>query len=283
MKLQPRCIPCLQNRIFSVIHDKDEQMRILCEFLPVIAKNIGKGTPAVRVALLREAIVKKILKNKDLWQEFKRESTELAAESIPLLEEKMQNSRDKFRTALKIAAVANAIEFGVPEREYPLDELRKEIEKPLGLEFAVDDTEEFSRRVMAAKRILIFIDNAGEHVLDRFLIEQLKSMGKGITLAARCTPFMNNATADDLKAAGYAKIAKITCWDSYDLGDMPADFAKELNAADLVLAIGIMNYEILSEQERRFAGRLVYLLRAKCAVIAEAFDVERGSIVLKAV
>jgi uncharacterized protein with ATP-grasp and redox domains len=94
---------------------------------------------------------------------------------------------------------------------------------------------------------------------------------------------MNNATADDLNGAGYAKMAKIVCWDTYDLADMPAEFAKELNAADLVLAIGIMNYEILSEREKQMAGRLVYLLRAKCAVIADAFDVERGSIVLKAV
>jgi len=125
-------------------------------------------------------------------------------------------------------------------------------------------------------------DNAGEIVFDRVLLETLREQYPDlkITYAVRGQPIINDAVKQDALDCGLDAVAEIVSSGSDAPGTLlercSSEFRKLFADAALIICKGQGNYEALSEQ----AAPIVYMLVAKCPVIAREIGCEVGDIVL---
>jgi uncharacterized protein with ATP-grasp and redox domains len=156
--------------------------------------------------------------------------------------------------------------------------VKAEIERALSGTLAIDDTPALREALRAAKSVLYVLDNAGEIVLDRLLVEQMKR--KDVTCVVRAAPVLNDVTLDDAVAVGLDKIARVVDPGVPMLGLVlnlaSAELQDRFRDADLVIAKGQANFETLCDADRE----VYFLLRAKCPVVARALGVSVGAAVV---
>jgi len=132
--------------------------------------------------------------------------------------------------------------------------------------------------VEAAGNILYLGDNTGEIVLDRLPVEELPR--ERVTFAVRGGPIINDATREDALSTGMTDLVPVIDNGSdvpgTDLEQCSREFQEAFEAADLVIAKGQGNYETLSDNRQS----IFFLLKAKCAVIAENIGCRVGDAVI---
>ena len=99
--------------------------------------------------------------------------------------------------------------------------------------------------------------------------------------SVRAGPIINDATAEDAKAAGIDRLATIiegTQSPGVILDEASAEFKRAYMLADVIIAKGQGNFEALSEQPK--SENIFFLLMAKCEIMEEYFHVPVGSAIL---
>ncbi len=217
-------------------------------------------------------IVREITKNPDPYQELKKQDNEFALKLYPELKSIINSSDDPLYTAVKLAVAGNIIDYGV-DHVFDIEETIGEV---LRKDFAIDCFNAFKKDLNSARTITYLADNAGELVMDRLLIEQLKD--KEVTLVVKGGPIINDATLDDVKQIGLENKVHIQYLGNGDKGTGPErsdpEFLQKLRSADIVISKGQGNYEGLSNQEH-----IYFLLMAKCPLIARHIQVNPKDIV----
>ncbi|MFO7578794.1 MAG: ARMT1-like domain-containing protein, partial [Nitrosomonas halophila] len=174
----------------------------------------------------------------------------------------------------RLSIAGNIIDFG-PNPDYDLENV---VNRLLTQDFAINDIEQLRQHLETAGSVLLIGDNAGETVFDRLLIETLSMP---VTYAVRGGPVINDATFYDAVAAGIDRVAKVidngTQIPGTILRETSPAFQVCFEAADLILAKGMGNYETLST----IPGPIFFLFQVKCPVIATDIGTTQGSMVLK--
>ena len=206
----------------------------------------------------------------------KRKFNDLVLRMEAPLRARIEAAADPLAAALAMARIGNYIDFAANEQV--------STEAFLGLfDGAVLRAEEqpvyraFLRACADAERFLLIADNAGEIVLDKLLLEQLRARFSRLRLKVlvRGGPVINDVTAEDARYVGIDRFAEIVASGEAIPGTVPSMLAPEarqaLEDADVVLAKGQGNYESLSGQGRR----VFYLFLCKCDMFTERFQVPR--------
>lgn len=232
------------------------------------------NSPALAGVL--HALVRKRTGVADPYQGVKRANIREALAVYPLLQSFLEEQTDRLYWALKIAATGNIIDAATGTARDLKESLMQELTK----EFALCDLEEFRKELATAKDLLIIGDNAGETVFDRLLMESLPELT--ITYAVRGEPVLNDATAEDVRASGFAPRIHVVSTGGQSPGLILDECTPEFKAlfygADLVLCKGQGNYEALMEEKER---SLYFLLKAKCPMLAKELGVQRNDYVFK--
>ena len=141
-------------------------------------------------------------------------------------------------------------------------------------------TEALRRAVEGAIDILYLGDNTGEIVFDRLLVEQMGR--RKTTFVVRGAPVINDATREDAETVGMTKLVPVIDNGSDAPGTILAScspaFRRRFAAADLIIAKGQGNYETLSDTDH---GRIWFVLKAKCPVIADHLGCATGDLVVR--
>ncbi|HPQ39765.1 MAG TPA: ARMT1-like domain-containing protein [bacterium] len=279
MKTYFDCIPCFIRQALDaarwVTDDETLQEMILRHVFAHAAEMDLTASPPVMGRTIHR-LVRKISGNPDPYAAVKHASNRLALSLVSRMQARIEASTDPFETAVRLAMAGNIIDFGVYAR---VDHHRvcEALEASFHASIA-GDVEMFRQDVIHAERILYLTDNAGEIVFDRLLISRIGP--EKITVAVKGFPVINDATIADADDAGLTGMVRVI-----DNGaDVPgtvleacsADFRETFRASDLIIAKGQGNYETLSE----VSAPIVFLLKAKCPVIARDLGVEIGSLVL---
>lgn len=182
---------------------------------------------------------------------------------------------DPLRRAIEFALAGNMIDLGIMEPEQVEAELERDA---ASLEVAIDDYGRLRAELKGARSLLYILDNAGEVVCDKLVVEQLHV--PDITCAVRRAPIINDVTREDIEEVGLARLAKIVDIGADALG-VPLSlcsgaFRELFDAADVVIAKGQANFETLDTAERP----IFHVLRAKCDHIARYLGVARGAAVI---
>jgi len=270
------CVHCYLKQAVSCMNlagiDEDMQHEVLYKLMDEIKNYNREKTPAENSTL---ALLKtyELIGNYDPYKAVKRKSNDLALELYPQLRQMMDAAEDKLDCALKIAVAGNVIDLGI-NRDFDISEaLRHSME----IGFSINHLEKFREKITAAKRVMIIGDNSGEIVFDKILAGHLKELGKDVVYVVKEKPILNDETLDDAIYTGMDKIARVIANGSGYLGTclhtVSKQFFDEFCRSDVVLAKGQANYESL-EKEKISEGKVFFLLRAKCGLVAENIGVK---------
>ncbi len=285
MTIDSACVTCIINQSAKVADaldaDKVLRERLTNEVMKMSQSFSFEDTPPEIASYVYEEM-SKIANKSDLYDEVKDASTKKALSFIPLLKDKLKNSKDKLLTATKIAVAGNVIDLAAAV-EFDLD---AELEKIFDTNFSCNDFVKLKESLNTASKVLIIGDNVGEHVFDYLFVEILKELypDKEYFYMVRGTPIINDVTIKEAKEIGFDKLCNLvdsgvnTPGFTYSRAN---DEAKELfDSADLIISKGMGNYECLSPSHRK---NICFLLKVKCEVVASSIDGKLGDIVCRLV
>jgi len=290
LKISPECALCILQRgyIEALEATKDSGLRFkaVSELLRMLAENFRPNAIPAVLGTMRDRIVKSVTGNRDPLAERKKMSNIEAMRVLPFAERIILGEKTgylRFRRACLCAIVGNAIEFFIPGHVFDLKELSNLI---LDAEqnLAIDDIYKAYMLASESKLVVYLADNAGEIVLDKLLIRELKKLGCKVIVAVKGEPVYNDATIEDALLSGIDEVAdKVVTTGTDMMGLMPSDCSGEFleiyERADFVIAKGMGNAETITEMEIKVPHLL--LLRTKCENVANFFRVERNRNVAK--
>ena len=285
MLIDEACVSCIINqsvKVADAINATPPLKKNLILTVEDMSRNFSfNNNPPEIAADVYEKMA--LIANKiDLYDEVKELSTKKALFFVPLLKEKLLNSKDKLLTATKIAVAGNVIDLAA-EVEFDLEE---ELRKIFDTDFSHNDFEALQSSLKDAKNVVILGDNVGEHIFDYMFIETLKELYPNAVYHyfVRGNPIINDVTIKEAKEAEFDSLCNLI-----DSGVNTPGFAysratkeaQELfDSADLVISKGMGNYECLSPSHR---DNICFLLKVKCGVVANSLGREIGDIICKMV
>jgi hypothetical protein len=273
------CIPCFVRQALDAARfagaDDEQQAEILRRTAERIAV-MDLSMPPPLMAHEIHGIIRDMTGVSDPYATIKQRSNVFAEALHDELKTLVEEADDPIETAARLAAGANVIDFGVSGEWKPdhyLSVLRRAAVSPLN----AGEYRDFREQVEQADTILYLVDNTGEIVFDRLLIEQLPAR---VTVGVKSGPILNDATLQEAREAGLDRVAELMETGSSAPGtvlDQCSDaFLEVFNSADLVLAKGQANYETLS----RARANLFFLLKVKCPIIGRDIAHDVGTFVL---
>ena len=279
MRIQPGCHHCIENqlRLLSCAIGKDDTTKsvVLSELLAIYHSVADSASPPELAALYYEYFERKT-GVADPFQREKKCSTELALRLLPELRKQVEAAGEgAFDRALLFAIGGNIIDYGV-NPDFDIASAERQIRQVLDYEYDRAAAAELRRRMETARDIVYILDNCGEAVIDRLLIERYADK---ITVGVRGRPILNDATRADAVASGLDFAPIIDNGDGAPgvcLHRSSPDFVRRLSSADLVIAKGQGNFEAMGDE---FHDRpAFYLLRTKCDVICGQLGAKLNSI-----
>jgi len=280
MKATPACIPCYLKQALSaargVVSEPETQRMVLNEVARLLPDLPLDSTPARNSTYILWR-AQEILGCSDPFASKKEHYTQLALSMYPQLKAIVRASPQRLRAALRVAAAGNVIDLGILDRDDV--DLMGVLNKVVTLGFAVDECGLFEARLAAVDHVLYLLDNAGETVFDRVLIEELAVSGVRTTVVAKAQAILNDATIEDAVVAGLDDVADLIGNGSpmigTDLESCSPEFLRHFHAADLVVSKGQANFETLDGA----TGCILFVLRAECPEVGRELGVAMGDVV----
>ena len=277
MKITFECIPCLIGHAIHVakmVSDDDEVRYDIIRKTLAQAGDIDLSLTPPEQARLIHQVIKTASGVEDPYAEEKDSSTEFALKLMPVVREKIANSKNPFETIVRLVIAGNIIDYGAI-RDFDLDTAQKRIFEVFDMDVDLDAIRLLEKEMDKAKKIFYMADNCGEAVFDRLLIERYRDK---ITLGVRGGPILNDLTEREIKESELDIVPYVHTGDmtpGVSLRHSSAEFLDEMRSSDLVIAKGQGNYETLNEYDRP----IFFLLRVKCQIIADMIgNVELGDL-----
>lgn len=275
MRMKPRCVPCILNRVIYeselVIKDERKIEYVMKNVVKKIGELYGKNLSSAEIATQIHGLTYKLIENNDPYKKLKEKSNEIAIKFIPKIEEFIKKSKNRLEAAMLASVAANSIDFGIAGSISP-HEIETKFEEYMEEGFGWNDFEKLEKYLKG--NILYFTDNCGEIVFDKIVCRELKKYDIHITLVTKKYPILTDATYEDAKKFGFEEVVDevITTGGfavGIDFNSMSEKLKDRIEKASLIISKGMANYEALSETNYR---PIAYLLRVKCKSIAESME-----------
>ncbi len=282
MKVHLDCFPCFfkQAIIAARLGTKNEALQadILKGVVDEIRATDMSRPPAHSTTFLHRKI--RQLLGKDPFKDIKSEYNQLALGLYPELRKMVEQSPDPLWTASRLAIAGNVIDFGI----FTSVDIGGTIGRAMNNPLAVDTFRQFREAVLGSPDVLYLLDNSGEIVFDRLLIEVLTGMGKKVRAVVKGSPVLNDATAEDAAEAGLDQVCTVIDNGSDGIGTIleftSPGFNQEFSNAGLVISKGQGNFETLWDAPLPGGQRIFFLLQSKCDVLSKELGLPKGSMLL---
>jgi len=277
MKTQSECYPCFLKQASSSLARLKPAEAKRIEVFQAVARMVAELDPEKNPAFNSSLVlhlVNRRLGAEDPYREEKRQYNELALSLLPSLKERIATAPDRLEAAVRLSVVGNVIDLGIGHEV----DLEGTLDRAFGDGFARFEMAAFRAGLEPAQRILYLLDNAGEVVFDRLLIEELRQLGKAVIAGVKGGPILNDATRQDAEQAGLPPICRVLDTGTNFVGVIrehsSPQFLQVLDGADLVIAKGQGNYETLEGSRQN----LFFILKAKCQAVAEHLGIKLGDL-----
>jgi uncharacterized protein with ATP-grasp and redox domains len=279
MRTHIDCFPCFLRQttiaLAQYAGDRAVQEEVIREVLPLIQRADTTKPPAYTTTLIHRLIREKL--GQDPFRKVKEAYNTLAMGLYPDLKDRVARSGDPLWTAARLAISGNVIDFGI----FTSIDIESSIRRSLETHIATDDYAMFNRDVEGAGEILYLLDNAGEVVFDRLLIEELSALGKKVKTVVKGSAVLNDVTVDDARQVGLLAVCEVIDNGSDAVGTIlewtSPEFRSHYEAAPLVISKGQGNFETLSGNGKK----TYYLFQSKCDVVSKELGLSPGSMLLK--
>ncbi len=281
--LSPECFPCLlrQADLAARAQKAGDEARVaiaakVCAMMRDLPSR--KEIPAETATRL-QALLRETLGTDDPFGPMKERHLSRFGDMAKWAEGLVAASPDPWAAAVWMSAFGNIMDSGIIEQE----DMDREIASiAAGIrEFRLPAR--FRSLLLAADRIGVLLDNAGEAAFDVPLLSLLASRGKSFWIGVKGGPVIDDLTRDDAERLGLSAFGEIVSNGNRGVGTVlelcPEPFRERLASSRLILSKGQGNFETL-------VGRVpnaYYLLRCKCPVVSRAVGRPEGeSLILDA-
>lgn len=272
------CLECIVSQALRAARcatsDEATQRRILDEVMARIPAMDLSESPAA-LSLAAYEVTRALTGVHDPYREAKREQNAMALALEDELRALMHDSPDPLDAALHLSAAANVIDLGTMHA-HDID-IHAAIDQVMHERFAVDHSEAFKESLAHCSDFLFLLDNAGEIVFDKMLIEEVLKYTR-VTAVVKGGPIINDATMEDAEQAGLTEVCEVIDNGGAFVGSplhlVPGRFLERMRRADVILGKGQGNYETVDD----FPGDVFFILRAKCRVVAQHMGVNYGQV-----
>lgn len=279
MKVHLDCFPCFlrQSIIALRLGTKDEalQERILKRILEDIEKADTSKPPAHATTFIHRKI--RQLLGKDPFKGIKSEYNQLALRLYPALKKTVEASPDPLWTASRLAIAGNVIDFGI----FTSVDIEGTIDKALNHPITLDDYPAFRDAIANTDEILYLIDNSGEIVFDRILIETLTALSKKVKAVVKGSPIINDSTMEDAEEVSLTDTCEVIDNGSDAVGTIlewtSPSFQVAFDKAQLIISKGQGNFETLVNSKKK----IFFLFQSKCDVVSKELGLSKDSMLLK--
>ncbi len=280
MKTYIDCLPCFVRQVLDTAKrtgdDPALQKQLMKTAMLQLAElDYDKSPPEMAMEIHRT--IRALTGGKDLYKEIKSWSNRTTMTMLENMHEKISNSPCKFETALRLAIAGNIIDFGAKSHvsENMIDEA---VEEAMSVELDQKNISRLKEEISKADSILYILDNAGEIVFDRMLIEELPH--EKVTAVVRGQAIINDVTMDDAQEIGLTDIVNVID-NGADapgtvLSECSEDFRNIFEKADLIIAKGQGNFETMNTIDKN----MFFLLKVKCPVVASSLNTPVGAMIL---
>jgi len=205
MKVRAECVSCLVERAkyeCDIVFQSDlEKLQALKAFLRFLSANLSESRTPSFYGTERERLVKRLSGVRDPYRELKEQANALAKSLLPVAEAFYRDAEDKTEALVRVAAVANAIEYGVKGYSFSTDAFQANFLSMLRNEKLNWEREAVANAIEEHDAILYLTDNVGEVIFDAFVVREFLKQGKFVVISPKSEPVLNDATVEDLKDA----------------------------------------------------------------------------------
>ncbi|MHA1784954.1 MAG: damage-control phosphatase ARMT1 family protein [Candidatus Helarchaeota archaeon] len=292
----PECSSCLVNISFEIIDrsTKDEGKKI--KIFQEVFKILEGFNPNSITFDLANKIIEKIEDYSDIDDPYlaeKETSNKISLQVAKKLDDEIikilkNDSHPSFKDCLTLSLVGNVMDFATGSHKFELNQnfLMDKIKNSLNKEFAIDDSIEIYDFLKSGKkRILYCLDNAGEIVFDKLLIEKLISMKNEVVAVVKNKPYANDVLIQDAIDVNLTKTCRVISAERFGLGfindNASQEFLKELERSDIIISKGQNNFETFTFYREKFNKNILFLLITKCRALSKFLNVPIRSFIVK--
>ena len=283
MKISYECGPCFlrQAREALDLSTDDEmlKMEVIEEIFKYLSQNFHENTNSNNTGSTMHEIIKKKTGCRDPYYKEKIESNRLALKYLPDVK-KILDEDDSLENHVKIAIIGNILDFGAFTLD---DDIESVIKNSLKKELAVKDIEEFENSLKSNDRVLYLVDNTGEIVFDKLLLNKIGQYGLDITIAVKSEPILNDACMPEALDAGLDEFGEIVEIGAGTVGYVDSkisdEFREIFDSHNFIISKGMGNYEGLTEIDLS-EKEIYFLLCAKCNTISRDIGVNLHDMLL---
>ncbi|MEC4676546.1 MAG: ARMT1-like domain-containing protein [Nitrospirota bacterium] len=280
MDTKIECFPCFLKQVVIALQQlpggaPDLHQRIFRDVLAIMQKADMSRPPAYTTTFIHRA-VRNIL-GLDPFKKIKYDYNNLAMGLYPELKKKIATSKDPLWTASRLAIAGNVIDFGI----FTSIDMEGSINRALEASIAVDDYVSFRKAVGEADNILYLLDNSGEIVFDRLLIEELVLQAGRVTAVVKGSPVLNDVTFEDAVQVDLPEVCEVISNGSDAIGTImewtSPGFQESFGMSDLIISKGQGNFETLTSDGKK----TYHLFQSKCDVLSKELGLPPGAMLLK--
>jgi len=279
MKTHIDCFPCFLRQTVIALKQlyglQEIQQEIFHDVLSIMQKTDMNKPPAYTTTFIHRAIRDRL--GLDPFKKIKYDYNQVAMGLYPGLKEKVSSSHDPLWTAARLAIAGNIIDFGI----FTSIDINASVANALRETIAFDDYESFRKAISETDTVLYLLDNSGEIVFDRLLIEELVRMEKKVKAVVKGSPVLNDATMEDALQTKLTELCEVVDNGSDAIGTIlewtSPEFQAHFRNADLIISKGQGNFETITGTEKK----TYFLFQSKCDVVSKDLGLSPGSMLLK--
>lgn len=245
-----------------------------------MAENFNECSQPNKIATEVNQYIKRKTGCADAYFKQKQTSNEIALSIMPNVREILKTD-DSLEMHVKVAIVGNILDFGAYGVNTDFETL---ISDSLGKNLSINDIDEFERALNCHDDVLYLVDNSGEIVFDRLLIEKIREYDVDVIVAVKSSPIVNDACTKEAVEAGldkFGEIVTVGCDSGGIVEEMFSyEFRKIFDESEFIISKGMANYEGLTEMNLKNKD-VFALLCSKCMPISRNLSVDITSFVLK--
>lgn len=288
MNLEPECVGCLFNQVLKAFkllnHEVDRELVLAAQkkVMNFLLEQNFEDISSPIVGKYLYNLIGEVMNTEDPYRALKQEYNKLALKYYDDVKEFVNKAEDPIFEAIIVSALGNTIDFASQHEIDVVNDLKKFSPKDL----AINEYKVFKELLEKEDKLLILLDNAGEIVFDKILIETLLEQYPDLEIigAVRSAPIINDATMEDAEFISLTTLIEIiesSPAPGIDFNDMTEELEHYFYDEEcLILSKGQGNFETLHGTS--FPNKeIFYLLKAKCTLMERIFGVKQGKLIFK--
>ena len=286
MKIYYECGACYLRQAKEALDlstDDDElKLQVTSEVIKLLAKNFKKGASSNATGSKIHKLIREKTNCPDPYKNKKIQGNKIAENLLPTIKEIIKND-NSLETYVKMSILGNILDFGTYSISTDIEAL---LNKNLNNKLIINDIKKLDTALKEHEDLLYLVDNTGEIVFDKLLIEKIKKdYNINIIVAVKESPVLNDACMEDALQVGLDEYAELVSIGTDTVGivyeEISSEFKKIFNDSKFIISKGMGNYEGLTELTFNKNQDVFYLLCSKCKANALDLKIKTGDMVLK--